>query len=195
MTGRTAATTAPYQTRLGMQKLLLDLAAEYRPTLFFTEHHFWYDGYCPALLVACAALAARTERIKIGTGVLLLPMHDPLRVAEAAIVVDRLSGGRLVLGVGLGYRDIEFDAFGVERRHRARRLEDGVRVIRAECARSSDTGTRSVSPTSSAARRCRPWILLRSSNSWRSSLERSCRISACSGIPAPRRATPPPIGP
>ncbi len=104
-----------------------------------TEHHFWYDGYCPSVLVACAAVAARTRRIRLGTGMVLLPMHDPLQVVEAATVVDRLSGGRLVLGVSLGYRDVEFDAFGLERRERARRLTDGVALLRAAWGRDTVT--------------------------------------------------------
>lgn len=95
-----------------------------------TEHHFWYDGYCPALLVGCGAAAARTRQIKIGTAMVLLPMYDPLRVAEAAAMVDVISGGRLILGVALGYRDVEFDAYGVERRTRGRRLTEGIQILR-----------------------------------------------------------------
>lgn len=95
-----------------------------------TEHHFWYDGYCPALLVGCGAVAARTRRMKVGTAMLLLPMYDPLRVAEAAAVVDVISGGRLILGVALGYRDVEFDAVGIERRTRGHRLTEGIQILR-----------------------------------------------------------------
>jgi alkanesulfonate monooxygenase SsuD/methylene tetrahydromethanopterin reductase-like flavin-dependent oxidoreductase (luciferase family) len=95
-----------------------------------TEHHFWYDGYCPALLVGCGAAAARTRRIKIGTAMVLLPLYDPLRVAEAAAMVDVVSGGRLVLGVSLGYRDVEFDAYAIERRTRGRRLAEGIQILR-----------------------------------------------------------------
>lgn len=95
-----------------------------------TEHHFWYDGYCPALLVGCGAVAARTQRLKVGTAMVLLPMYDPLRVAEAAAVADAISGGRLILGVALGYRDVEFDAVGLERRTRGRRLTEGIQIVR-----------------------------------------------------------------
>src|SRR5215218_9095380 len=60
------------------------------------------------------AVAARTERVRLGTGVLLLPLHRTRDVAEQAGVVDLLAGGRLVLGFGGGYVEREFDAFGVD---------------------------------------------------------------------------------
>ncbi len=96
---------------------------------WLTEHHFWYDGYCPSVLTAAAAVAARTSRIRVGTSMLLLPMHDPLRVAEAAAAVDVISGGRLDLGVAVGYRHVEFDGFGVARRHRGARMEEALDVL------------------------------------------------------------------
>lgn len=96
---------------------------------WLTEHHFWYDGYCPSVLVAAGAVAARTSRIRIGTSMLLLPMHDPLRVAQAAAVADVLSGGRLDLGVAVGYRDVEFDGFGIPRRRRGARMDEALEVL------------------------------------------------------------------
>ncbi len=96
---------------------------------WLTEHHFWYDGYCPSLLVAAAAVAARTSRIRFGTSMLLLPMHDPLRVAEAAAAADIIAGGRLDLGVAVGYRHAEFDGFGVARSERGARMEEALDVL------------------------------------------------------------------
>ncbi len=99
-------------------------------TLWLTEHHVWYDGYVPSLLAVAGALAAATERIRIGTSALLLPQHDPLRVAEAAAVVDVLSNGRLDLGVSVGYRDIEYDTVGIPRSQRGARMEELLDILR-----------------------------------------------------------------
>jgi alkanesulfonate monooxygenase SsuD/methylene tetrahydromethanopterin reductase-like flavin-dependent oxidoreductase (luciferase family) len=100
-------------------------------TVWLGEHHLTPDGFLPSPLVMAAAIAARTSRIRIGTNILPLPLHHPLRVAEDAAVVDLLSGGRLVLGVGQGYAAHEFDAFGVDRRLRPSLLEEGLAVIRS----------------------------------------------------------------
>lgn len=97
--------------------------------IWISEHHFLDDGYCPSVLTTAAHVAARTSRVRIGTSVLLLPLHDPLRVAEDAATVDILSGGRLDLGLGLGYREEEFAAFGVPRRQRPSRFEDGLAIL------------------------------------------------------------------
>jgi alkanesulfonate monooxygenase SsuD/methylene tetrahydromethanopterin reductase-like flavin-dependent oxidoreductase (luciferase family) len=99
-------------------------------TVWLSEHHFTPDGMPPSPLVLAAAVAARTTTIRIGTSVLVLPLHHPLRVAEDAAAVDLLSGGRLVLGVGQGYAEHEFAAFGVDRRRRGPRLDEAVGVLR-----------------------------------------------------------------
>jgi probable F420-dependent oxidoreductase len=98
--------------------------------VWLSEHHFVDDGYLPSPLVLAAAIAARTSRIRIGTNVLLLPMHHPLRVAEDAAVADLVSGGRFVLGVGQGYVQHEFEALGFDRKKRPSLFEEGVEVIR-----------------------------------------------------------------
>jgi alkanesulfonate monooxygenase SsuD/methylene tetrahydromethanopterin reductase-like flavin-dependent oxidoreductase (luciferase family) len=98
--------------------------------VWVSEHHLTSDGMLPAPLVMAGVLAGRTSRIQVGTNILVLPLHHPLRVAEDAAVVDLVSGGRLSLGVGQGYSEREFGAFGVDRRRRGDLLEEGVRVIR-----------------------------------------------------------------
>lgn len=100
-------------------------------SFWVTEHHGLPDGYLPSPLTLLAALAPVTERITLGTGLLLAPLHHPLRIAEDAAVVDRLCGGRLVLGLGLGYAEHEYRAFGVDPATRGARLSALVGALRA----------------------------------------------------------------
>jgi alkanesulfonate monooxygenase SsuD/methylene tetrahydromethanopterin reductase-like flavin-dependent oxidoreductase (luciferase family) len=99
-------------------------------SVFVSEHHFVDDGYTPSVLPLCAAIAARTCRIRVGTGILLAPLHHPIRLAEDAAIVDLIAGGRLILGLGLGWREEELAVFGVPSGERARRLERAVAVLR-----------------------------------------------------------------
>ena len=98
--------------------------------VWLSEHHLVDDGYLPSPLVVAAAIAARTNTMTIGTNILLLPMHHPLRVAEDAAAVDLLSGGRFVLGVGQGYVQHEFEALGFNRKNRPSLFEEGIEIIR-----------------------------------------------------------------
>jgi alkanesulfonate monooxygenase SsuD/methylene tetrahydromethanopterin reductase-like flavin-dependent oxidoreductase (luciferase family) len=99
-------------------------------SFWVSEHHGLPDGYLPSPLTLLAALAPATSRITLGTGLLLAPLHHPLRIAEDAAVVDVLSGGRLVLGLGLGYAEHEYAAFGVDPAERGTRLDALVRALR-----------------------------------------------------------------
>jgi len=78
------------------------------------EHHCAEDGYNPSPLVLASAMAARSRRIKLRTSVLLAPLYDLPKLAEDAAVTQIISDGRLLLGIGAGYRPVEFETFGRE---------------------------------------------------------------------------------
>jgi len=95
-------------------KAALDMAAQVDAAGFaavtLDEHHGASDGWLPSPMVMAGMIAARTSRVFISLQALLLPLHDPLRVAEDLIVADLVSGGRLSVTVGLGYRPEEYAA-------------------------------------------------------------------------------------
>lgn len=99
-------------------------------SVWLTEHHFCDDGYTPSPLVICGAIGARTEKMHMGTNLMLLPIADPVRVAEDAATVSLMSQGRFDLGVGIGYRAIEFEQFGRKVSHRPSLVEEGIEIIR-----------------------------------------------------------------
>ena len=82
-------------------------------TAWFAEHHFSNYSLCPSPLMAAAHFAGRTTRIRLGTGVVVLPLYEPIRLAQEVGMVDVLSDGRLVLGIGSGYQPYEFERFGM----------------------------------------------------------------------------------
>lgn len=104
-------------------------------SVWASEHRFWYDGFCPALLHAEAFVAARTSRIRVGQCMLLAPQHDPAALARNAQTLQRLSAGRLELGLGLGYRDTEFDGLGLRRDRRGALMEAALDALEAVGAR------------------------------------------------------------
>jgi alkanesulfonate monooxygenase SsuD/methylene tetrahydromethanopterin reductase-like flavin-dependent oxidoreductase (luciferase family) len=83
-------------------------------SVWVTEHHLFDDLYLSQPLTFAAAIAARTKRVRIGTGILLAPLHHSRHVAEQAALVDAISAGRFELGLGAGYVASEFEAFGAE---------------------------------------------------------------------------------
>ena len=99
-------------------------------SVWLTEHHFCDDGYTPSPLVIHAAIAARTQRMRLGTNLMLLPIGDPVRMAEDAATLSLISGGRFDLGVGIGYRQMEFDQFGRKISHRPSLVEEGIEILR-----------------------------------------------------------------
>jgi alkanesulfonate monooxygenase SsuD/methylene tetrahydromethanopterin reductase-like flavin-dependent oxidoreductase (luciferase family) len=122
------------RTDAGIYADLLDLCAAAEAAgldaVWLSEHHFVDDGYMPSLLPTAAAIAARTTRIAVATGVIVAPLHDPIRLAEDAATVDLISGGRLVLGLGAGYRDEEFAGLGRPKEGLGLALDATIDVLR-----------------------------------------------------------------
>src|SRR5213079_199520 len=98
--------------------------------VWLSERHFIEDGYLPSIMPAAAAIAARTNRIRIASGVLLMPFHNPIRLAEDIATVDVISGGRFELGVGIGFKREEFLGFGVSSKERGARTHQPLEILR-----------------------------------------------------------------
>ena len=94
------------------------------------EHHCTEDGYMSSPLIALTAIAARTSRMKIGTGVALAPFYHPVRFAEDCAVLDNIANGRLEIGLALGYRRRETDAYGVDFPSRVSRTDEFLGIVR-----------------------------------------------------------------
>jgi putative FMN-dependent luciferase-like monooxygenase len=146
------APAPPRTLRLGVFTRLLDEAepaeryrlateqirhaeAEGFDSAWVAQHHFNADeGGLPAPFVFLAQVAARTSRIRLGTGIVTLPMELPIRVAEDASVLDLLSGGRLELGVGPGGNPAAFAAFGLDNARRREVFEAHLALLRQALA-------------------------------------------------------------
>lgn len=94
------------------------------------EHHFTEYGYCASPALSLAAIASETKRIRLGTGVVVLPLNHPLRVAEDYAFLDHLSDGRVDLGVGRGYQPLEFQRYGVDQESTREQFDEALRIIR-----------------------------------------------------------------
>jgi alkanesulfonate monooxygenase SsuD/methylene tetrahydromethanopterin reductase-like flavin-dependent oxidoreductase (luciferase family) len=97
---------------------------------WYGEHHFRPCQWTGSPMLVAAAVAARTERLRVGTAVTLLPFHHPVRVAEDAAVTDILSGGRFDLGVGPGSQYEEFVSFGIDPSQMNKRSWESIDWIR-----------------------------------------------------------------
>lgn len=116
-------------------KQLLPLAEELGYDSFHTtEHHFQFNGWCPSPLIVLGAAAALTERMRLVTNILVVPLYDPLRLAEDVASLDNVSDGRVTLGVSPGYVSEEFAAYRVPREERFRRFEESLDILQAAFA-------------------------------------------------------------
>lgn len=137
-----SANSGPYTTR-GMLRTLAEAAeATGIGSIWVSEHLVLADPRTPPSpmdpedpildpITALAFLAGLTERVRLGTGIVVLPLRRPLVLAKELATVDVLSGGRLILGVGVGYVEAEFRAIGVPFEDRGARLEECLSAIRA----------------------------------------------------------------
>lgn len=94
------------------------------------EHHGAEDGYMPSPLVALAAIAARTKRIRIGSAIALAPLYHPVRFAEECAVLDILSNGRVEMALAIGYRRRETEAYGVDFSKRGSQFDEFLEIVR-----------------------------------------------------------------
>lgn len=95
-----------------------------------SEHHFASDGFTPSPFTILAAYASVTDRMELGTAIALTPFYEPLRLAEDVAVLDQINGGRVTVGLGLGYRDAEFEGYRISRRTRVTRLVETAELLK-----------------------------------------------------------------
>jgi alkanesulfonate monooxygenase SsuD/methylene tetrahydromethanopterin reductase-like flavin-dependent oxidoreductase (luciferase family) len=95
------------------------------------EHHMADDGYLPSPIVMASAIAARTTTLPITIAVVLLPLYDPIRLAEEMVVLDIISKGRVMVVAAIGYRPVEYEMFGVDYHRRGKIAEEKLGVLLA----------------------------------------------------------------
>jgi alkanesulfonate monooxygenase SsuD/methylene tetrahydromethanopterin reductase-like flavin-dependent oxidoreductase (luciferase family) len=99
-------------------------------TFFCAEHHFHEYGVVPDPAVMLSALAQRTKRVRLGTAISILTFHDPRRIAETYSMLDMMSGGRLVFGVGSGYLAHEFAGFAIDPKEKRERFNQRLDIVK-----------------------------------------------------------------
>ena len=100
-----------YRNELRLAELAEPLGFE---SIWSVEHHFTDYTMCPDVVQFLTYMAGRTRHAKLGTMVVVLPWHDPMRVAEKVAMLDNISGGRVILGIGRGLGRVEFEGFRVD---------------------------------------------------------------------------------
>jgi alkanesulfonate monooxygenase SsuD/methylene tetrahydromethanopterin reductase-like flavin-dependent oxidoreductase (luciferase family) len=121
--------TVPELYRQVMRQTELAEALGY-DTMFCAEHHFHEYGVVPDPAVMLAALSQRTSRIRLGTAISILTFHDPRRIAETYSMLDLMSGGRLVFGVGSGYLAHEFVGYDADPKEKRDRFNENLALVK-----------------------------------------------------------------
>ena len=98
-------------------------------TVYLAEHHGAEDGYSPAPMIQAAAMMGVSRRLRVHFSALLVPLHDPIRLAEDLAILDLVSSGRVEITAGLGYRPHEYRMFGVDKRRRVAVFEETLRIL------------------------------------------------------------------
>jgi natural product biosynthesis luciferase-like monooxygenase protein len=98
-------------------------------SIWAPEHHFTEYGFCASPMVTLAAMASVTTRIRLGSGVVVLPFNDPVRVAEEGAMIDLMSDGRLELGVGRGFQPVEYRGFGADQAKSREIFDEALQII------------------------------------------------------------------
>lgn len=124
--------SVPAHQQIAEHHELISVAVDHGFDLVVAGQHF----AAPALrylqpIPYLTSIAARFPSVGVATGILLLPLHHPLNIAEEVATMDAVTGGRAIMGVGIGYSQGEFDAFGIDRTTRAERFEESAEIIRA----------------------------------------------------------------
>ena len=124
-------------------------------SIWSVEHHFTDYTMCPDVLQFLTYMAGRTSTVQLGSMVLVLPWHDPLRAAEQIVMLDHMSNGRLILGLGRGTGKVEFDGFRVDMAHARQQFKESAEAIlgASRPASWSTTASSSTSRASSCTRR------------------------------------------
>ena len=115
-----------YRNELRLGDLAEPLAFE---SLWGVEHHFTEYTMCPDVLQYLTYFAGRTHKIQLGSMVVVLPWHDPMRVAEQVVMLDHFSNGRFILGIGRGLGRVEFEGFGVNQEESRERFTESAQMI------------------------------------------------------------------
>ena len=124
--GRVRSDYAVYRNELRLAELAEPLGFE---SVWGVEHHFTDYTMCPDVLQFLAYMAGRTQRIQLGSMVVVLPWHDPLRVAEEFTMLDQLSDGRVIVGIGRGLGRVEYEGFRLDMAESRGRFNESARLL------------------------------------------------------------------